>query len=402
MRFDRAKTVALALSLNVAISLALVGSVGAQDVAPGEDRGGWELIGELDLARTDHTATLLPDGTILVVGGTSAAGRPVLTAELVYPESGATRPAGTLPWGLAGHQAVALPDGRVVLSGSDSYRAGEPTEDGVVDEDICAAYPPLLWDPSTVDFRPVPGVADSNGASATVLADERVLFAGGETACIWYQSLAGLDGARTWDPRSGEVAETGSLVMPRAFGPSVLLDDGRVLVGGGVRLANLPTGATVQRSGSLETWDPATDAWTSHGRAGLGIDGFIRLDDGIVGVIGELDDGYGMRLFDPGSGRLLPLSEDQARPLRGAAVTELEGRVAFVGGLNRADRPVPQALLWQPATGQRERLRYPRSSADTGHTATALADGTIIVIGGRDAHDGGRVLAGVEAVRTER
>ncbi|MEX1334452.1 MAG: kelch repeat-containing protein [Candidatus Limnocylindrales bacterium] len=395
MRFDGPGIVALAVGLAAACALVIGVAVAAQDVPPEDDRGDWVRIGELDLGRADHTSTLLPDGTILVAGGTSAAGRPVLTAELVYPQSGATRPAGTLPWGLAGHQAVALPDGRVVLSGSDGYAAGER----LADEDICAIYPPLLWDPATSDFRPILTVGDSNGSSATALPDGRVLFAGGETACIWGQSLAGLNGARTWDPLTGEVVGAGSLNAPRAFGPSVLLDDGRVLVGGGVRLADLPAGASVQHSGSLEAWDPDTDTWSDYGRVGLGIDRLFVLDDGVVGVVGELDDGYGMRLFDPGRGELLPISEAQARPLRGAAVAGLDGRIVFVGGLNKSDRPVPQALLWQPATGDRERLRYPRSGADTGHTATALGDGVIVVIGGRDAHDDGRVVSAVEALR---
>jgi hypothetical protein len=397
MRLDGPQTVVLALSLAAAGSLTTVAAVVAQEPPPEDDRGTWVRIGELDLARADHTATLLPDDTILVVGGTSATGRPVLTAELVYPRSGATRPAGTLPWGLAGHQAVALEDGRVVLSGSDAYAAGEV----LADEDICAIYPPLLWDPATSDFRPILSVGDTNGASATVLPDGRVLFAGGQTACIWGQSLAGLNAARTWDPASGEVADAGTLSTPRAFGPSVLLDDGRVLVGGGVRLIDLPTGASVQPTGSLETWDPATGTWTDYGRVGQDIDRLLLLEDGVVGVIGELDDGYGMRLFDPVAGTLLPLDQAQARPLRGAVPVELDGRIAFVGGLNRSDRPVPQALLWQPDTGARERLRYPRTGGDTGHTATAVGDGVIVVIGGRDAHDVDRVTAAVEAVRAE-
>lgn len=396
MPFDGTRAAVLALSLAAASSLTAVADGAAQEVAPDEERGGWERIGELDLARTDHTATLLADGTILVVGGTSAAGRPVLTAELVYPESGGTRPAGTLPWGLAGHQAVPLPDGRVVFSGSDSYSGGEPS----VDQDICADYPPLVWDPKSIDFGPLPGATDSNGASVTLLADGRLLFAGGETACIWHQALAGLDGARIWDPLTDEMTETGSLVEPRAFGPSILLDDGRVLVGGGVRVLRLPAGPSIQPSGSLEAWDPVTGAWTNYGSAGLSIDDLVLLEDGLSGVIGDFDDGYGMRLFDPASGTLRPSDEDQVKPLRGSAVVDLDGALVFVGGLNKAGRPVPQALRWEPSTGDRERAWYPRSAADTGHTATVLADGTIVVVGGRDAHDGDRVVAAIEALRT--
>ena len=397
MRLGRTRLATVALSLALVGNALTVAAAGAQDVEPEEERGAWLRIGELDLSRADHTATLLPDGTILVVGGTSALGRPVLTAELVYPESGATRPAGTLPWGLAGHQAAILPDGRVVLSGSDAYAGGEP----VADQDVCARYPALVWDPATVDFSPIHGVPDSNGASVTVLEDGRVLFAGGESACIWDQALVGLDAARVWDPTTGEVTQTGALVTPRAFGPSALLDDGRVLVAGGLRLLSLPAGAAVQRSGSLEAWDPATGEWTSFGRAGLAIDTLVVLDDGLVAAIGEFDNGYGMRLLDPASGTLRPLDTSQAKPLQEAAVSELDGQLAFVGGLNRFGRPVAQTLVWDSATGDRERLVYPVSAADAGHTATALADGTIVVIGGRDMHDDGRVLNTVEAIRAE-
>lgn len=74
------------------------------------------LLGSLATSRADHTATLLPDGRILVAGG-RAANTSLADAELLDPETGVSDPAGSMKWARADHQALTLPDGRVLLIG---------------------------------------------------------------------------------------------------------------------------------------------------------------------------------------------------------------------------------------------------------------------------------------------
>lgn len=126
---------ALPISLLVTILLlTLAWPVTASLIAPAPDRGDWVTLQRLAEPRSDHTATLLEDGSVLVAGGRRGH-KPVLTLELVYPDQAASRTAGVLPFVLSDHDAVALPDGRVLLVGGNSWG------------DRCAPYPPLLWDP---------------------------------------------------------------------------------------------------------------------------------------------------------------------------------------------------------------------------------------------------------------
>ena len=370
----------------------------ASFTAPLPDRGDWVTIGGLDEPRRGHSAALLADGTVLVVGGVHGRGRPVLTAELVYPASGATRPAGVLPFGLSEHDAVALPDGRVLVAGG---RGGHS---------LCAPYPALVWDPATLTFQPVSAIEDANGASATLLDDGRVLLAGGGTRCSWKPqdglmiALAhdGLDRARIWDPLSGEVTTTGSLGDARSYHDAVQLDDGRVLAVGGVSIDYRTTTGVVTPIAALEVFDPATRTWLPAGEyPGTGIADVALLLDGRVAIAERLRGHPGLALWDPAVDDIVA-GDGVPAPRDGVVAAVLaDGRLMLVGGYRigeRADRPLASAVIWDPETGQREAIRYPRAGADAGHTITVLADGTVLVIGGREMHGrGDRTVGSIEA-----
>lgn len=89
----------------------------------------WVPTAHMQYPRLEHNAVLLPDGKVLVVGGRSNSGNPpnpVLIPELFNPVMESWRP-------LAPHQvprryhstALLLPDGRVLVAGGDNYPSGE-------------------------------------------------------------------------------------------------------------------------------------------------------------------------------------------------------------------------------------------------------------------------------------
>ena len=111
----------------------------------------------------EHTATLLPSGKVLIVGGYTPSGYGIL-AELYDPASGVFSAAGTLAVGRAYHEATLLPNGKVLLTGgySPSLQIVE------------------LYDPVSGTFSSEPSLAVPRGLhTATLLADGRVLVAGG-------------------------------------------------------------------------------------------------------------------------------------------------------------------------------------------------------------------------------
>jgi hypothetical protein len=81
--------------------------------------GNWSVVGSLALARFLHTATLLPDGRVLVVGGRvfTPSFAALASAEIFDPTTGLFSSAGDLAIGRDSHTATALLDGSVLIVG---------------------------------------------------------------------------------------------------------------------------------------------------------------------------------------------------------------------------------------------------------------------------------------------
>ena len=78
--------------------------------------GTWTATGSLATARDDHTATLLPNGKVLVAGGFDSSGA-LASAELYDPASGTWTATGSLATARCDHTATLLPNGKVLVAG---------------------------------------------------------------------------------------------------------------------------------------------------------------------------------------------------------------------------------------------------------------------------------------------
>jgi hypothetical protein len=230
--------------------------------------------------------------------------------------------------------------------------------------------------------------------SAVVLADGRVLLIGGCTreSCETGPASATVE---AFDPRTGRFGPAGRLTSPRIGAAALRLSDRRVLIAGGW------AGSSV--SDSLEFFDPTAGTSASAGRlaAARADIAAVTLADGRILLAGGYD-GSGpvatVEILDPKDG-----SVRQAGPLAlartGAAASLLrDGRVLIVGGGASGGGGLvatASAEIFDPATG--------RSMATGGlrdrrykHESVALADGSVIVLGGSDERDAGGKLASVE------
>jgi hypothetical protein len=211
--------------------------------------------GSLVEARYGHTATLLSDGRVLVVGGVGPDGERTGSAVAWDPATASFSPAGSLAeargevlgcaWCLAGsgrHTATLLPDGRVLVVGGDGGDAG-------------AVASAEVWDPATALFSPAGSLAEARFAhTATLLSDGRVLVVGGAGSFPPDSpSSAGHASAEVWDPATASFSPAGSLAEARYRGTATGLPDGRVLIVGG---AFRDDNGSWHSSPDAEIWEP--------------------------------------------------------------------------------------------------------------------------------------------------
>jgi hypothetical protein len=189
----------------------------------------WTAVGAMAQPRQGHTATLLPDGRVLVVGG----GSTDLTAntEIYDPATRTWSASGPLSRARRAHTATLLPDGQVLVAGGDSSlaRGGEP---GLVSAFSLGALVPMasaeVYDPQAGTWRAVADPPDERaGHTATLLPGGRVLIVGGDgpgdrptSATLSYDAAAD-----RWVSTAAPTARAGHT--------ATLLPDGSVLIAGG-------------------------------------------------------------------------------------------------------------------------------------------------------------------------
>jgi hypothetical protein len=135
--------------------------------------GSWAATGSLNQARITQTATLLANGTVLVAGGRSSAAA-LTSAELYDPLTEVFSPTGAMSTSRWSHTATPLPDGRVLVAGGFTGFAGGNAQSVTDTAEI--------YDPTTGTWSNTASLGTRRALhSAAVLADGKVLVAGGRT-----------------------------------------------------------------------------------------------------------------------------------------------------------------------------------------------------------------------------
>jgi hypothetical protein len=232
--------------------------------------------GNTTIPRIFSTATLLPDGKVLIAGGMTMAlpadgaspdpnaeGMPTAVAELFDPATGTFTATGSMTTPRMWHTATVLADGRVLFVGGtvDFDATGQAM---TPDPTMMSAE---IYDPATGTFTTTGGPSLPRlGSAATLLNDGRVLVTGGtDTDNATPESFAKT--AELFDPGAGTFSPTGDMASGHAFHTATTLSDGRVLVAGFGEeiLAGMGVGSNAMPDllSSAEVYDPAAGTFAT-------------------------------------------------------------------------------------------------------------------------------------------
>jgi hypothetical protein len=284
-----------------------------------DDAGTFQVIAPPALERSEHTATLLPDGRVLFVGGSDEDPR----AEIWDPATESFSLAGSLAETRRSHTATLLGDGRVLILGGVQVQP-----DGL--REIALAE---IWDPRSGTFSTAGELLPArSGHIATLLPDGHVLVVGGE-ANVSDQDPLRI--AKLWDPLTRSFADAGTAERTRSGHTATLLADGRVLVIGGWATAR-----------TTEIWDPGTEAFTRA--APTSAERFAHtatlLVNGRVLIVGGSDDGSA-EVWDPATESFLPTGWVRVVRNEPAAMLLADGRVLIAGHWTRGEG-IPTTEIW--------------------------------------------------------
>jgi len=315
----------------------ILAAAGTVTIAAAQSAGTFTATGNMTTARSSHIATLLANGKVLIAGGGSA------TLELYDPSTGTFSVTGGATASTNVGSATLLPDGRVLLI--EAQRFGPYPSGGILS--------------------------------------------------------VGTQGAEIYDPSTGVIAATGSLIEAQTGYTATLLPNGRVLITGGTNGVS----DCCSQAASPELYDPSTqtfslagpyaDAGASPyvGTSGLTYTTATPLTDGTVLVSSEST----AELYDPVA-NAFELTGSMTAPyffLGPAKPTAISGRAAallldrkvlLAGGAGGYDdtgdiHPLSSSEVYEPSTGTFTATQD-MATFRFYHTATTLPDGTVLITGG--------------------
>ena len=280
--------------------------------------------------------------------------------------------------GRAEHTATLLQDGRVLVAGGVADEREE--------ERLASAE---LYDPTTGTWEATGSMAiPRSWHTATLLDDGRVLVAGGLCDRRYADGCAPKDRVapgfrRIYDPQTGKWTPTGDMTTPRSQHTATLLPNGMVLVAG----TELASDAILASS---ELFDPATGTWTATGdmtiprtqqAAALLQDGTVLVAGGIGPVSPtEHAELTSAELYNAAKGTWWATGSMDSARSQDPLIVLADGTVLKTGGAD-GDQLLPSCELYDPGTA----TWVPTGSMASARgviTSTLLADGRVLVAAG--------------------
>jgi hypothetical protein len=204
------------------------------------------LSSTLNTARVGHTATLLNNGQVLIVGGYDPDTGLIADAELYDPPTQTFIDLGDTNAPRYEHTATMLPNGQVLIAGGDT----DPTPSAAFNTAEIFDLPSQTFTPV-----PVPMTTQREGHAAVLLNNGQVLITGGDNPPTGSQNSAEI-----YDPPSNTfTAVTSTMTAPRISQVMTVLNGGKVLIAGGAT----DSGGSSTALNTAEVYDPTSQTFTA-------------------------------------------------------------------------------------------------------------------------------------------
>ncbi|MGW8389411.1 kelch repeat-containing protein [Pseudoduganella sp. HUAS MS19] len=313
--------------------------------------------GSMSAPRMLHKASVLPDGRILLTGGTSKPGNPIHASTEIYdPATAQFTPAAPMLTARRQHAAVTLQDGRILVAGGMT-----PASTFTNTAEI--------YDPATGQWTATGNMNVSRYDTVGLrLSDGRVMITDKRNASAYQADI--------YDPATGLFTKTGNMLERPNDSGLVLLPDGRVLKMGGF--------ANNGYSRNAELWDPATNQWTATGQMNeqrQNIQPVVLADGKVLVAGGRREWSHNTtELYDPATGVFTPAA-NMPTAFEPTNVSVLpSGDIVFTADYNR------QLLRYQAASGTWN-MSGPQRSTARDSTLSRLPDGNVLIAGGAAQND---------------
>jgi hypothetical protein len=349
--------------LAVLFAIALLGSAPLPVLA--QASGSWTSTGTLNVPRNGHTATLLPNGVVLLVGGMSSNGTILASAELYDPAAGKWTITGEMATARTNHTATLLTNGEVLVAGGLG---------NVNPQSPCTASAEL-YNPSTGEWRATGSMNTARyWQGAALLLTGEVLVAGGDICWGFSGGASPGNTAELYEPSSGTWKGTGSMHNNRA-----------------AELTQLRDGQALVADESAELYDPSTGQWTmtagmyyTFGTSRLAT---ALLTNGDLLVYGNHFACYASEFYNPTANTWSRTNGTCGTAVSYGPLTLLGTGKALLGGgfviYSGKSFPSANSFLYDPSTNSWTGTGKLNQAGS--HTLTRLSNGQVLAVGGADA-----------------
>ncbi|EAU64582.1 kelch repeat, putative [Stigmatella aurantiaca DW4/3-1] len=296
--------------------------------------------------RHDHAAVTLADGRALLIGGRSHQILEMNSTLLWEPGTQDFREGPPLIEARARPVAVTLPDGSVLVLGSE------------YDDDLERGTRAELLRPGATAWEPAGQTARIFHTGPVCVSGSQVVIAGGRDNGAGFAIVEGVHYApplsqttELWEHERRLWRTSGPLTESRDDAQGITLSDGRILVVGGWDQGRvLPTS---------EVWDPATGSWSPAGTLASARSSFAltALPGGRAAVSGGLVEGpfaatAAVEIWEPQQ-RTWSLGKPLAVPRAGHRLVAVDAETFLVVGNHTPSPDAPPETsweLWRPGT----------------------------------------------------